>query len=72
MGYGMKWLERIDQLRWVVSSLGMKVRVDMMNGHVNGWGVAWTNGSSGGTTGVQTVRRTGVHGPRGPIQTPYY
>ena len=27
---------------------------------------------SGGTTGVQTVRRTGAHGPRGPIQAPYY
>ena len=26
---------------------------------------------SGGTTGVQTVRRTGAHGPRGPIQAPY-
>ena len=23
---------------------------------------------SGGTTGVQTVHRTGAHGPRGPIQ----
>ena len=28
--------------------------------------------TSGGTTGVQTVRRTGAHGPRGPIQAPYY
>ena len=24
------------------------------------------------TTGVQTVHRTGAHGPRGPIQAPYY
>ena len=31
-----------------------------------------TTTSSGGTTGVQTVRRTGAHGPRGPIQAPYY
>ena len=27
-------------------------------------------GISGGTTGVQTVRRTRAHGPRGPIQAP--
>ena len=28
--------------------------------------------TSGGTTGVPTVRRTGAHGPRGPIQAPHH
>ena len=35
------------------------------------WGLMFTclsSRASGGTTGVQTVRRTGAHGPRGPIQ----
>ena len=27
--------------------------------------------TSGGTTGVQTVRRTGTHGPRVPIPTSF-
>ena len=29
-----------------------------------------TSDISGGTTRVQTVRRTGAHGPRGPIPAP--